>query len=348
MKRTPLPLLLAVAMSTVGIARLSPKEADPQDAKGHFKAAKDLERMHNWKGAIRELQEAIRLEPNYTEARYFLAWDLAELNRLNDALEELSEAIRLDRNQIAELVRLDKPPEFGQEFARASGNADAHLVLGIMLRDFGKLDKAAHEMQMAVAGDPNFALALLLLGQVQTHQGNPAQGWDTTQTAIHMNPTLGKVLIDQMKAREEERMRNERCQEARRRIKLLKRQADTMTGIGSLISQLPAKDQLQDKQMLQRFAQDVKEAVQMCPDSTSTEGHILLGSTDHELGDSDEAALEYREALRLAPDSGEAHNKLGLVLLQKDPTEAQNHLQTACKLDRAVCKDYEKLNKSKQ
>lgn len=346
MKHTPLLLVLVAAMSTLEIAHAEPIGADSQDAKGHFKAAEDLERAHNWNGAIKELREAIHLDPNYIEARYFLAWDLAELNQLNDALVELSEAIRLDRNQVAELVRLDKPAEFGQEFARASGDADAHLVLGIMLRDFGKLGKAAEEMQKAVAIDKNFALALLLLGQIQTHQGNPAQGWDTAQTAIHMNPGLGKILADQMKAREEERMRNERCLEVRARIKDLKKQADTMTQMAPQISQLPPKDQLSWKQHFQKFDQVVTETVQMCPDSI--EGHILLGDIDRELEDTDTASLEYREALRLAPGDAEAHSKLGLILMEKDPAEARDHLQTACKLDRVYCKDFKKLGKTKQ
>jgi len=84
--------------------------------------------------AIKECQEAIRLDPKYAQAHKNLGRLWAEENKLDEAIKEFKAAIQLD------------PKE-----------AEAHYNLGLVWEDEYELDKAIKEYRAAILLAPNSA-----------------------------------------------------------------------------------------------------------------------------------------------------------------------------------------------
>jgi len=115
------------------------------------------------KDAISQMQEAIRLKPDYADAHYNFGIALLNKNQSGEAISQFQEAIRLK-------------PDF----------ADAHIDFGVALLNQGRTDEAISQFQEAIRLDPDYAEAHMNLGIALLNQGRTDVAIDQYQEAIRL------------------------------------------------------------------------------------------------------------------------------------------------------------------
>lgn len=119
------------------------------------------------------LREAVRIQPEFTSLRMNLADALIKEGKLDEAREQLEEAIRIGgRAETAEgawfaaLLATDNRQQALEAWQASfpAQTAGAHNNLGTVFASENRPDDAIREYRVAVAGDPQSALAQLNLG----------------------------------------------------------------------------------------------------------------------------------------------------------------------------------------
>ena len=124
----------------------------PDFAAAHNNLGAVLKDQRRLEEAAASYQKAIQLQPDYAAAYNNLGGALRVLGRLEEAAASYQRAIQLE-------------PEF----------AEAHRILGVVLSDQGRLEEAAASYQRAIRLEPDFAEAHKMLGVV-LHQARAAGG----------------------------------------------------------------------------------------------------------------------------------------------------------------------------
>jgi tetratricopeptide (TPR) repeat protein len=148
-----------------------------------FNLALVLETHGNTSQAVEQLQETVRIRPNFAVAHIELGELLARQGQNEQAARELRTALALKPDSADTHLRLgsvlgamgrndDALSEFSQGVQLAPDNADGHYDLGIAFAQGGKLEAAVHEFSAAVRLRPddfearyNLGLALVQLGR---------------------------------------------------------------------------------------------------------------------------------------------------------------------------------------
>lgn len=136
--------------------------AESHTTLAHVKSTQDWD----WKGAEREFQRAIKLDPHYATARHWYAMScLAPLGRLDEALEQMLLAQALD--PISSIIARDVSMVY---FYR---------------RDF---DAALVQHEQTVDLDPHFALSYWTLGLVHKQRGDTEAAIAAFDRALQLSP----------------------------------------------------------------------------------------------------------------------------------------------------------------
>ncbi len=120
--------------------------------------------------AIPHFTEALRLRPDYPQARVGLGSALASLGRLDEARAQFEEALRLR-------------PDF----------ADAHYNLGLILRATGHIPEAAAQFTEALRLKPSFPEAHNNLGVILGEAGRKAEAIAHFEAALELNPDYAEA-----------------------------------------------------------------------------------------------------------------------------------------------------------
>ena len=129
-----------------------------------------LERAGHTEEALRYLQEAVRLEPRYPEARYDLGTALLRKGELEEAVRHLTAAVKYNPT-----------------------GANAYINLGKALLGQGKVDEAAAQLQAAVRLEPEDPQAHYNLGTVLALQGRGEAAIECYRTALKLNPAYAEA-----------------------------------------------------------------------------------------------------------------------------------------------------------
>ena len=225
------------------------------------------------------------------------------------------------------LVLLQEPVRI-QEDARAKQRlqqADQHYRLGVEALHTERFEEAEQELRQAVKLDPNFFLAYYSLGKtyiaLKDYDASVRaylscrQAWDrsvadnTQQSLAQGSRREDKILEYRDKIRELEAQQRATLSDAAR-LQIQARIENIRVGIDAL-----------------ERVRGLDGAV-----DPPAEFSLALGSAYLRAGSIDEAERAYREALKLRPKYGEAHNNLAVICIKRgDYEEAFAHVQAAQK-----------------
>jgi tetratricopeptide (TPR) repeat protein len=122
--------------------------------------------------ALGHYAEAVRLNPNFAEARYNLGVALEERGQPEQAFEQYRAVVRLNPR-----------------------HARAHYNLGVALWARGALDEAAEHYAAALEIDPRYASAWHNLGIVRWQQGRPDGAIACGRRAVELGPDVTRFHI---------------------------------------------------------------------------------------------------------------------------------------------------------
>lgn len=101
--------------------------------------------------------------------------------------------------------------------------------------------------------------------------------------------------------------------------------------------------------LLDQASESFRNAIAMQGSTQLPYLHYLLGVTQHELNNLDDAEKEYEVAVQLDPSNADAHNSLGIVHAQKGKMgEAREHFELAYRIDKNLLETLENLTRLHQ
>jgi tetratricopeptide (TPR) repeat protein len=148
--------------------------ADPSDPAGHCAVGRAQWLAHAHDGAVGDLNQSIRLSPNYAFAYYSLAFVLCQTGDPGSAIEAADVAARLSpldpmmfgthRVRTFALLRLGKLQEAADRAKLVGQNAGdhvhAHAVSALTLAAAGRIEEAQAARRRISALRPDFTLRL--------------------------------------------------------------------------------------------------------------------------------------------------------------------------------------------
>ncbi len=166
--RGPADVWAKAASSAATAVMLDDLSAEAHTSLAHVHATQDWD----WRGADREFQRAIALNPRYATAHHWYAAScLAPLGRLDEALDEIGIAQSLD--PVSSIIARDvaRIHYYRREFDAA-------------------LDHCDHTIEL----NPHFAPAYWLLGVIQEQRRDLDESLAAFQRAAHLSPQTPRLL----------------------------------------------------------------------------------------------------------------------------------------------------------
>lgn len=267
--------------------------------------------------AVREFEQAIRLDPGYEKSYLNLGAVLSEAGHSDRAIEVFRRAIRLDPDydlaRINLAMALENQGNYDAALAQIDsvlsadpGNAMALKERGVILYRTGKPEQAAEWLRRAIENDregEQRAEAQFYLGLIEgpASRDIPAAADEAMARADTL--TVRGRITEAVEALEEAARLAPASGEPLRRLALIKRE------MGLLDEAIAA----------------MREALRLEPALIG--GHFTLGLLLNEAGRHDQAINEYEAAIRIDPDQASAHLNLALTYYfhAGNPNLAANH-----------------------
>ena len=145
---------------------------EPNNALAHYRLGTISEKLGAIDSAVRSYQEALRLDPNLSDAR--------------KALEGyyVNQGVMLRRNnQLDDAVRM-----FQQAITLNPSSANAHFELGQVFEQRGQTNEALAEYQEAIKVDPDKSAAHARLAAIYTGQRQYENAAREYQEVLRLNP----------------------------------------------------------------------------------------------------------------------------------------------------------------
>jgi tetratricopeptide (TPR) repeat protein len=283
-----LPARMKLAEVLLGLNRLpesrevcqSAIKQDPRFAPAYYWLGRVAAAQGDSKSAVENYREACRLVPSYGSAHYALALTYQKLGREAEARESMSayQKFKLDGDPQPEDPLLDTVRSL-------DNSALAHLMKGVDLEKGGQLEQAIAEHEQAIGIDAKLAQAHANLIGLYARAGQAEKAEQQYRATVAINPNLpqshydfGVLLLSEAKYREAEAA--------------------------------------------------FRRALETSPNYA--EAHNNLAVLLERQGKLDEAARNYQAAIDNKPNYREAHFQLGRLLLrQRKNGEAIRHFEQA-------------------
>jgi len=271
-----------------------------------YKRGLRLARQKKYDQAEVEIRRLIRMDPDNARAHNALGQIYRAQNLYTEAIEELTLSVEM-----------------------SASDPELPYNLGCLYRDLENLPKAEEYYKQAIEIDPGFAPALYRLGALYSDRGEPGKAEKYFREFLVANPyrpapglnNLGVIL-----------WRSGRKEEARSKFKeALEDEPDLSAalynfgiaalslnekdkeGAKSLLAYLKACPHSREGPELKRFL--LRTGAVSASDSGifSRDDYINRGREFEDAGQFRPAVKEYHRALRLDPNSSEAHYRLGII-----------------------------------
>jgi tetratricopeptide (TPR) repeat protein len=188
---------------------------EPEDANGHAFLALCLVEVKQKDEALREADEAVRLDPGSAFIHYTRGRVLLDHQRLRESAEAVREAIALDPYDADYRGLLASIELARHRRAEALEAAEAGLAIdpehsacmnlrAMALTQLGRRAEAAATLGSALAGDPENAVTHANQGWSYLHESDPKKAIEHFREALRLDPELewARVgMIEALKAR---------------------------------------------------------------------------------------------------------------------------------------------------
>ncbi len=270
----------------------------------HHNLGVELDDEGRHEAAIAEYEEALRIRPDYAQARTDLGNALLKISgRGSEALAQFRAAVE-----------------------SMPGSAIPHNDLGNALVKAGRLQEAVAEYQAALAIKPEYAEARNNLGKALAGMpGREGEALAQYQAALRINPNLAEAHVNlgdalaQMPGRVADAMT-----EYQTALRINPDLAEAHHSLGRVLSDMPGR--------MADAAAEYEAALRANPDFA--EVHYDLGLALSSLDRPAEALSHFEAALKIRPEYAEAHNNLAVTLaaFPRRSAEVLTHFEEAVRL----------------
>jgi serine/threonine protein kinase/lipoprotein NlpI len=288
-----------------------------RDANEIYRRANELRERGNFRGAIEEYNDAIRLDPKFVNAYTNRGLSYHRLGQGDRAFDDYSAAIRLDPNSKgASVPYLNRAIIWRERLntERAFEDIDnslrldpqfalAHNTRGNLFLDRREYDRAIASYSEAISLDPKYAVAYANRGTAHVSNRNPQRGIEDFSSALRLDPRNINALVGRGGAYETLNQPDRALSDFNEALRYDRVNVNAYLGRG--------RANLLRRDFVSAYS-DFSDAVRLDPRrATAREGR---GLANEGLGRRQEAIREFREALQLDASltrSREALQRLG-------------------------------------
>ncbi len=248
----------------------------PQNSRGQGNLGTVLLQAGQVMEAIKHLQQALQIKPDYADAHYNLGLALAKMGRVPEAISQYEQALRIK-------------PDF----------ADAHNDLALALEQTGKTEEAIAQYEQALRIKPDFADAHNNLAVALARLGRVPAAIEHWQQALRINPNYADAHYNMGLALMGQGRLPEAIDHYNQALRINPDYAQAHNNLGAALLR---------EGRLPEAIEHFNQAVRINPDYT--EAQYNLGSALEQAGRVQEAIAHYERALQTSPDFAQARNAL--------------------------------------
>jgi len=178
---------------------------DPDD---HFARGEAHYKAGRYEAAVKELQEAVKLSPDWEDPHYVLALSLTELGKLKEAIAEFKQVIEFalkDEPKILSFYNMGNAyadlgdyEEAIEGYRRAiklnSKLSKPHNNLGLAYAALNRIEEAVTEFKEAVRLKPDYAEAHYNLGVAYLQLGRKQEAEKQQRILVKLKPEMAAKL----------------------------------------------------------------------------------------------------------------------------------------------------------
>jgi tetratricopeptide (TPR) repeat protein len=282
--------------------------ADDFFIKGNEKASNK-----DYRGAIADYNQAIKINPNYANIYYNRGVTRYELGDKQGAIADYNQALKINPN-LAEayanrgVVRHDLGDKQGAiaDYTQAlkinPNYADAYYNRGNAHKDLGDKQGAIADYTQALKINPNYAQAYYNRGIVRSELGDKQGAIADYTQAIKINPNYAQAYYNRGIVRDDLGDNQGAITDYNQALKINPNDADAYYNRGI------ARDDLGDKQ---GAIADYNQAIKINPNYAKA--YYNRGIARDDLGDKQGALADYNQAIKINPNYAQAYGNRGIV-----------------------------------
>ena len=264
--------------------------------------------------AVQSYQQALQIQPDYTEAQYNLSVAFNNIGQLDKAIVSYKKTLKIKPNYPEAHYNLGVILNTqGQLSAAIScyrhaikfkpNYTKAHSNLGIALKDTGQLKASVKSYQQALKLQPNDPETLYNLGNVLHNLDQVAAAITHYECALKINPDYIEASNNLGIALKEAGHLKKAIKHYEDTLKIKPDYAEAHYNLGVI---------LQETSRLKEAVNHYEQALKIKPHYA--EAYNNLGMTLQDSGQPDTAINNYKNAISINPNYAEAHNNLGVSL----------------------------------
>ncbi|MBP5975272.1 tetratricopeptide repeat protein [Brasilonema sp. CT11] len=272
-------IISAKAGVDVGVSVPNTQVATQPKADDFFIQAGDKYTKGDFKGAIADYNQALRINPNLADAYYNRGLARDELGDKQAAIADYNQALRINPNY-----------------------ANAYYNRGVARANLGDKQAAIADYNQALRINPNFAQAYVNRGLARAELGDKQAAIADYNQALRINPNYAKAYYNRGIVRAELGDKQAAIADYNQALRINPNLAEAYNNRGL------ARAELGDKQAA---IADYNQALRINPNDA--EVYYNRGNARANLGDKQAAIADYNQALRINPNLAKAYGNRGNV-----------------------------------